>query len=206
MRWQSGEKASNPQTNTVTATMRGVTSHRASGRKWAGEVSVWKWPELCVGTVVLLSKQRWGRMGCLVVGMSQAATEWNVLSIDIWFTTNQKKKKAKKKRNCKKTEGGNKPGTPGREGWLGFGFEFRSHCQSFCSDFTVALRKNSSVRGDSLLLLFVSFHFISFQFVCGLCVPYSLSLSISIIFPTSPHLFPFPSSAAVSLSWRINLP
>lgn len=52
------EKASNPQTNTVTATMRGVTSHRAAGSwgRGSGQARHGGWVSACGG-------------------MSQAATE-----------------------------------------------------------------------------------------------------------------------------------
>lgn len=184
MRWQSGEKASNPQTNTVTATMRGVTSHRASGRKWAGEVSVWKWPELCVGTVVLLSKQRWGRMGCLVVGMSQAATEWNVLSIDIWFTTNQKKKrKRKRKEIAKKQKGETNREPPGRAGW-----RVRSWASDLSSDpIAKAFAQISqwllekTHRFEGIRCCCCLFRFISFRFSLSVdCVSPTLSLYLSL--------------------------
>lgn len=78
---------------------------------------------------------------------------------------------------------------------LCLGFEFRSHCQSLCSDFTVALsktEKTSTVRGgDSVLfvvLRYVSIRFISFHFTSVL-FPVCLSFSADCVShcPLTPH-------------------
>lgn len=183
------EKASNPQTNTVTATMRGVTSHRAAGSWGRGSGQARH------------GGRRWGIWVSACGGMSQAATEWNVLSIDIWFTTKKKGSQQEGRNWIKRV--GKRAAAPSRSLFncrglalvpLCLRFEFRSHCQSFCSDFTVALsktEKTSTVRGgDSVLfvvLRYVSIRFISFRFssvsslslfFCRLCFPLSAHSSL----------------------------
>lgn len=90
------------------------------------------------------------------------------------------------------------------------GFEFRSHCQSFCSDFTVALsktEKTSSVQwGDSVIFVvlryvsirFNSFHFVSFQFCFSLSVCVQIVFPIVLTLPAIPPPYPFPPCGCVA--------
>lgn len=163
MRWQSGKKR---QIRKQTLWQQQCGAWQAIGPQAVGAEEVAR-PGMGVGDVV-------GVSGYLLVG-GWVKRQLNEMYSLLTFDSQQKKRgnpAREKKLDKKSRETSCSPSALSLFNCRGLalvpaclGFEFRSHCQSFCSDFT---EKTSTVRGgDSVLfvvLRYVSIRFISFRF------------------------------------------